>query len=135
VQQNTLQFVRGLPANNVLLTGARGTGKSSLIKALLNRYASDGLRLIELDKKDLLDLPDVVERLVLQFELEPATAPVGTTRAVLDAPLSPVLEDEDVVARETPPPPVPVVLALLHSLYSNTRTTIDLRPPRAAPAH
>ena len=66
VQQNTLQFVRGLPANNVLLTGARGTGKSSLIKALLNRYAADGLRLIELDKKDLLDLPDVVERLAAQ---------------------------------------------------------------------
>jgi uncharacterized protein len=66
VQQNTLQFVRGLPANNVLLTGARGTGKSSLIKALLNRYASDGLRLIELDKKDLLDLPDVVERLAAE---------------------------------------------------------------------
>ena len=66
MQQNTLQFVRGLPANNVLLTGARGTGKSSLIKALLNRYAADGLRLIELDKKDLLDLPDVVERLAAQ---------------------------------------------------------------------
>jgi predicted AAA+ superfamily ATPase len=66
VQQNTLQFVRGLPANNVLLTGARGTGKSSLIKALLNRYAADGLRLIELDKQDLLDLPDVVERLSSQ---------------------------------------------------------------------
>ncbi len=66
VQQNTLQFVRGLPANNVLLTGARGTGKSSLIKALLNRYAADGLRLIELDKQDLLDLPEVVERLAAQ---------------------------------------------------------------------
>jgi predicted AAA+ superfamily ATPase len=66
VRQNTLQFVRGLPANNVLLTGARGTGKSSLVKALLNRYAAEGLRLIELDKKDLLDLPDVVERLAAQ---------------------------------------------------------------------
>jgi predicted AAA+ superfamily ATPase len=66
VHQNTLQFVRGLPANNVLLTGARGTGKSSLVKALLNRYAPDGLRLIELDKQDLLDLPDVVELLAAQ---------------------------------------------------------------------
>ena len=66
VHQNTLQFVRGLPANNVLLTGARGTGKSSLVKALLDRYAAEGLRLIELDKKDLLDLPDVVERLAAQ---------------------------------------------------------------------
>jgi hypothetical protein len=66
VHRNTVQFVRGLPANNVLLTGARGTGKSSLVKALLNRYAAEGLRLIELDKKDLLDLPDVVERLAAQ---------------------------------------------------------------------
>lgn len=62
VHQNTVQFVRGLPANNVLLTGARGTGKSSLVKALLNQYAAEGLRLIELDKTDLLDLPDIVER-------------------------------------------------------------------------
>ena len=61
VHQNTEQFVRGLPANNVLLTGARGTGKSSLVKAVLNRYAAEGLRLIELDKNDLLDLPDIVE--------------------------------------------------------------------------
>jgi hypothetical protein len=66
VHRNTVQFVRGLPANNVLLTGARGTGKSSLVKALLNCYAAEGLRLIELDKKDLLDLPDVVERLAAQ---------------------------------------------------------------------
>jgi len=66
VHQNTLQFVRGLPANNVLLTGARGTGKSSLVKAVLNRYAGDGLRLIELDKNDLLDLPDIVEELAGQ---------------------------------------------------------------------
>jgi predicted AAA+ superfamily ATPase len=53
--------VRGLPANNVLLTGARGTGKSSLIKACLNAYAAQGLRLIEVDKTDLVDLPDIVE--------------------------------------------------------------------------
>lgn len=61
MQRNTEQFVRGLPANNVLLTGARGTGKSSLIKACLNAYAAQGLRLIEVDKADLVDLPDIVE--------------------------------------------------------------------------
>ena len=61
IQRNTEQFVRGLPANNVLLTGARGTGKSSLIKACLNAYAPQGLRLIEVDKADLTDLPDIVD--------------------------------------------------------------------------
>ncbi len=61
IQRNTLQFVQGQPANNVLLTGARGTGKSSLIKACLNEYAPQGLRLIEVDKADLVDLPDIVD--------------------------------------------------------------------------
>jgi predicted AAA+ superfamily ATPase len=61
IQRNTLQFVDGKPANNVLLTGARGTGKSSLIRACLNEYAPRGLRLIEVDKADLTDLPDIVE--------------------------------------------------------------------------
>jgi hypothetical protein len=61
IQRNTLQFVRGLPANNVLLTGARGTGKSSLVKACLHAYAEQGLRLIEVDKADLVDLPDIVD--------------------------------------------------------------------------
>ena len=61
IQRNTLQFVQGNPANNVLLTGARGTGKSSLIKACLNEYAPQGLRLIEVDKADLVDLPDIVD--------------------------------------------------------------------------
>lgn len=61
VERNTRQFVDGLPANNVLLTGARGTGKSSLVKALLNKYAPRGLRLIEVEKRDLTDLPDIVE--------------------------------------------------------------------------
>ncbi len=60
---NTRQFVKGRPANNVLLTGSRGTGKSSLVKALLNRYANDGLRLIEVDKKDLVELPDIVSEI------------------------------------------------------------------------
>jgi predicted AAA+ superfamily ATPase len=63
VEENTRQFVDGLPANNVLLTGARGTGKSSLIKALLNKYASRGLRLIEVEKQDLIDLPDIVDQI------------------------------------------------------------------------
>ncbi|MCC6609840.1 MAG: ATP-binding protein [Burkholderiales bacterium] len=61
VEQNTQQFLAGRPANNVLLTGARGTGKSSLVKALLNRYAAEGLRLIEVDKQDLVDLPEIVD--------------------------------------------------------------------------
>jgi predicted AAA+ superfamily ATPase len=61
IQRNTLQFVEGHPANNVLLTGARGTGKSSLIRACLNTYAAQGLRLIEVDKADLVDLPDIVD--------------------------------------------------------------------------
>ncbi len=61
VEQNTRQFVEGHPANNVLLTGARGTGKSSMIKALLTKYAPRGLRLIEVEKQDLIDLPDIVE--------------------------------------------------------------------------
>ena len=61
VQRNTEQFVQGKPANNVLLTGARGTGKSSLIKGCLNEYADQGLRLIEVDKADLTDLPDIID--------------------------------------------------------------------------
>lgn len=61
IDRNTRQFVAGLPANNVLLTGSRGTGKSSLIKACLNAHAKKGLRLIEVDKDDLVDLPDIVE--------------------------------------------------------------------------
>lgn len=61
IQRNTRQFVEGKPANNVLLTGARGTGKSSLIKACLNEYAPQGLRLIEVDKAELVDLPDIIE--------------------------------------------------------------------------
>jgi predicted AAA+ superfamily ATPase len=61
VQQNTRQFVQGRPANNVLLSGARGTGKSSLVKALLNEYAAQGLRVIEVGKDGLADIPDIVE--------------------------------------------------------------------------
>jgi uncharacterized protein len=61
IERNTKQFVEGKSANNVLLTGARGTGKSSLIKACLNEYSAIGLRLIEVDKADLVDLPDIVD--------------------------------------------------------------------------
>ena len=61
IERNTRQFVHGLPANNVLLTGARGTGKSSLVKACLNEFAPQGLRLIEVDKADLVELPDIVD--------------------------------------------------------------------------
>ncbi|WP_371434887.1 ATP-binding protein [Polaromonas sp.] len=61
IERNTRQFVKGKPANNVLLTGARGTGKSSLIRACLQTYAPMGLRLIEVDKAELIDLPDIVE--------------------------------------------------------------------------
>ncbi|MGA9395230.1 MAG: ATP-binding protein [Azonexus sp.] len=58
---NTRQFVAGKPANNVLLTGSRGSGKSSLVKAVLNAFSGKKLRLIEVDKDDLVDLPDIVD--------------------------------------------------------------------------
>jgi uncharacterized protein len=61
IERNTRHFVEGLPANNVLLTGARGTGKSSLIKACLNSFSAQGLRLIEVDKADLVNLSDIVD--------------------------------------------------------------------------
>jgi len=63
ISRNTRQFLRGLPANNVLLWGSRGTGKSSLIKALLNEYAGEGLRLIEVGRQHLAELPEVMELL------------------------------------------------------------------------
>jgi predicted AAA+ superfamily ATPase len=61
VVANTRQFVAGKPANNVLLTGSRGSGKSSLVKAVFNEFVDRGLRLIEVDKADLVDLPDIIE--------------------------------------------------------------------------
>ena len=63
ITRNTEQFVRGLPANNVLLTGSRGSGKSSLVKALLNEFSTQGLRVVEVDKHLLADLPDIVDQL------------------------------------------------------------------------
>jgi uncharacterized protein len=68
ILRNTEQFVQRLPANNVLLTGARGTGKSSLIRACLVQFQSAGLRLIEVDKHDLVDLPDIVDRIAARNE-------------------------------------------------------------------
>ena len=59
VIQNTLQFLKGLPANDVLLTGSRGTGKSSIVRALLNEYHTQGLRMIEIERDDLSDLPEI----------------------------------------------------------------------------
>jgi len=61
LERNTCQFLAGKPANNVLMTGARGTGKSSLVKAMLHAHGEAGLRLIEVDKADLGDLPDIVD--------------------------------------------------------------------------
>lgn len=61
IDRNTRHFLEGKPANNVLMTGARGTGKSSLVKAMLSQYAGQGLRLIEVDKSDLADLGDIVD--------------------------------------------------------------------------
>jgi len=63
VVRNTLQFVNGYPANNVLLTGARGTGKSTLVKALLSKFSKDGLRIVEVEKQDLGALPEIVSLL------------------------------------------------------------------------
>lgn len=60
LRQNTEQFLQGKPANNALLWGARGTGKSSLIKAIYHEFSADGLRLIEVSAHDLVDLPDIV---------------------------------------------------------------------------
>jgi len=67
VENNTRQFLLEVPANNLLLWGSRGTGKSSLIRALLNRYAADGLRVVQIDKDDLPSLPDIFQ----QIEAEP----------------------------------------------------------------
>jgi hypothetical protein len=68
VEQNTRQFIDGRPANNVLLTGARGTGKSSIVKGLLNKYSGRGLRLIEVEKSDLADLPAIVDQVASRPE-------------------------------------------------------------------
>jgi uncharacterized protein len=95
---NTRQFVRGLPANNVLLTGARGTGKSSLIRACLSEFGAQGLRLIEVDKHDLTDLADIVaqvaalpERFIIfcdDLSFEEGESSYKALKAVLDGSLA-----------------------------------------------
>ena len=94
ILRNTEQFVRALPANNVLLTGARGTGKSSLVRACLYRYGARGLRLIEVDKSDLVDMPLIADRVADRPErfivfcddlsFEPADASYKALKAALD---------------------------------------------------
>lgn len=98
ITRNTRQFVAGRSANNTLLWGSRGTGKSSLIKALLNEFADRGLRLIEVEKQDLIDLPDIVELLQdrperfllycddLSFEADDAS--YKSLKAILDGSIS-----------------------------------------------
>lgn len=96
--RNTRQFVAGLPANNALLWGSRGTGKSSLIKALLNRLADDGLRLIEVERQELVDLPQIValtagrpERFIVYYDdlsFEPGDPAYKALKVVLDGSLA-----------------------------------------------
>ncbi len=94
IERNTVQFLQGRPANNVLMTGARGTGKSSLVRALLTKYGEEGLRLIEVDKEDLADLSDIValiaerpERFILfcdDLSFEEGEAGYKALKSVLD---------------------------------------------------
>ncbi|TDU32786.1 hypothetical protein DFR24_2191 [Panacagrimonas perspica] len=94
LQQNTLQFVRRKPANHALLTGARGTGKSSLVKAMLDEFAGQGLRLVEIHPHDLTELPEVVaplrdrpERFILyvdDFSVASSDARLTALKTALD---------------------------------------------------
>lgn len=98
LDRNMRQFLKGLPANNVLLAGSRGCGKSSLVKALLPRYATKGLRLVEVDRDDLMDLPDIGDRLADQpgrfilfaddLSFEPGDAAYKPLKAALDGSVS-----------------------------------------------
>ena len=100
IDRNTRQFLEGRLANNVLLTGARGTGKSSLVKALLTQYARKGLRLVEVDKNDLIDLPEIIElvdgrpeRFILfcdDLSFEEGEAAYKALKSVLDGSLAAV---------------------------------------------
>jgi predicted AAA+ superfamily ATPase len=98
IERNTRQFLAGSTANNVLLWGSRGTGKSSLVKAIFTAYADQGLRLIEVDKDDLLDLPDLInaiegreERFIVycdDLSFEASESSYKTLKAVLDGSIS-----------------------------------------------
>jgi len=98
IDRNTRHFLEGKPANNVLMTGARGTGKSSLVKAMLAQYADQGLRLIEVDKSDLADLGDIValvgerpERFIIfcdDLSFEEGEASYKELKSVLDGSVS-----------------------------------------------
>ena len=98
VDRNTRQFLAGLPANNVLLWGSRGTGKSSLVKAMLTEYGDRGLRVVEIDKQDLTDLPELIallhnrpERFILfcdDLSFEADDPSYKTLKAALDGSLS-----------------------------------------------
>src|SRR3989440_3241690 len=104
IEQNTSQFVEGRTANNALLTGARGTGKSSLVKAVLDKFHPRGLRLIEVEKHDLIDLPDIVDQVAgrperfilfcddLSFELSEA-AGYKALKVVLDGSIAATSEN------------------------------------------
>ena len=103
VLRNTQRFLTGNPANNVLLWGARGTGKSSLIKALFQRFQDRGLRLIEVDKEDLLDLPEILtliqdrpERFIIfcdDLSFDAGESQYKALKAALEGPLSAVPEN------------------------------------------
>ena len=103
ITANTKQFVEGKPANNVLLTGARGTGKSSLVKALLNDFSKKGLRLIEVDRDDLVDLPDITdlianrpERFIIycdDLSFESGEPGYKALKSILDGSVSAVLDN------------------------------------------
>lgn len=94
LERNTCQFLRGYPANNVLLWGSRGTGKSSVVRALLNKYADEGLRIVQVDKNDLDFLPDIFAQIGRQpyrylllcddLSFEPDDAGYKILKSVLD---------------------------------------------------
>jgi uncharacterized protein len=94
VEENTRQFLAGLPANNALLWGVRGTGKSSLVRALLHAYAGHGLRIIQVDKDDLVSLPAIVDEVKAQpfkfivfsddLSFEPGDASYKVLKSALD---------------------------------------------------
>lgn len=94
LEENTRQFLAGLPFNNVLLWGSRGTGKSSLVRALLHAYADQGLRIIQVDKDDLVSLPSIVDEVKAQpfkfivfsddLSFEPGDASYKVLKSALD---------------------------------------------------